>query len=81
MNHHKKEKKDQEKTKDDEYKEGELNEPQAIEKEPSYLRERLYVNDGKIIGDPNQRVKTRSSYRNICEYVAFLSQLEPKNVK
>ena len=42
---------------------------------------RLYVKDGEIIGDPNQRVKTRSSYRNICEYVAFLSNLEPKNVK
>ena len=26
-------------------------------------------------------MKTRSSYKNICEYVAFLSQLEPKNVK
>ena len=38
----------------------------------------LYVNDGKIIGDPNQEV---SSYRNIYEYVAFLSQLEPTNVK
>ena len=55
--------------------------PQYIEKEPSYPKERLYVIDGKIIGDPNKGVKTRSSYKNICEYVAFLSQLEPKNVK
>ena len=55
--------------------------PQYTVKEPNYLRERLYVNDGKIIGDPNQVVKTRSSYRNISKYVAFLSQLEPKNVK
>ena len=45
------------------------------------IQERLYVKDSKIICDPSQRVKTRSSYKNICEYVAFLSQLEPKNVK
>ena len=77
---HEKEK-DQEEIKDDESKEEELNEPQHIEKEPSYPRERLYVKDGKIIGNPSQGVKTRSSYKNICEYVAFLSQLEPKNVK
>ena len=65
--------KNQEEIKDDESKEEELNEPQHIEKEPSYPKERLYVKDGKIIGDPSQAVKTRSSYRNICEYVAFLS--------
>ena len=57
--------KDQKEIKDDESKEWELNEPQYIEKKPSYARERHYVNDGKIIGDPNQGVKTRSSYRNI----------------
>ena len=73
--------KDQEEIKVDELKEEELNEPQYIKKEPSYPKERLYVTDGKIIGDPNQGVKKRSSYRNICEYIAFLSQLEPKNVK
>ena len=33
------------------------------------------------MGDPSQGVKTRSSYKNIYEYVAFLSQLEPKNAK
>ena len=66
---------------DEPSQERELNDPQVIEKELSYPRERLYVNDGKIIGDLNQGVKTKSSYRNICEYVAFLSQLEPKNVK
>ena len=73
--------KDQEEIKGDEPKEKEPNDSQIIEKEPSFPRERLYVNDGKIIGDPNQGVKTKSSYRNICEYVAFLSQLQPKNVK
>ena len=81
MNHHKKWKKDQEEIKDDESKEKELIEPQVIEKEPSYQRERFYVNDSNIIGDPNQGVRTRSSYRNICKYVAFFSQLELKNVK
>ena len=52
-----------------------------MEKEPSFPRERLYVKNGEIIGDPNQGIKTRFSYRNICEYVAFLSNIEPKNVK
>ena len=52
-----------------------------MEKKPSFPRERLYIKYGEIISDPNQKVKTRSSYRNICKYVAFLSQLEPKNIK
>ena len=41
----------------------------------------LYVKDGKIFEDPSQGVKTRSSCRNICAYVAILFHLEPKNVK
>ena len=71
---------DQEEINNEESKEEEINEPKHIDKKPSYPRERLYVKDGKIIGNPSQEVKTRSSYRNIYGYVAFLSQLEPKNV-
>ena len=74
-------KKDQEKVNNDETKEEKLNEPQPLESELNYPRERLYVKDGKIIGDPSQGVKTRSSYRNICECVPFLSHLKPKNVQ
>ena len=32
----------------------------------------------QILGDPLQGVKTRSSLRNICNHLAFLSQIEPK---
>jgi hypothetical protein len=32
-----------------------------------------------IIGDPSQGVTTRSSTKNICANLAFLSQIEPKN--
>ena len=49
---HEKEK-DQEEINYDESKEEELHEPQHIEMEPSYPREKLYVKDGKIIGDPS----------------------------
>ncbi len=31
-----------------------------------------------IIGDPSQGVRTRSSLRNLNDYLAFVSQLEPK---
>ena len=39
-----------------------------------------YVKNGEIIGDPKQGVKTRSSLRNTCNYVAFLSQIKLKNL-
>ena len=32
----------------------------------------------QILGDPSQGVRTRSSMRNICNHLAFLSQIEPK---
>ena len=32
-----------------------------------------------IIGDPSRGITTRNSLRNICENLAFLSQIEPKN--
>ena len=34
----------------------------------------------QILGDPSQGVATRSSLKNICNNVAFLSQIEPKNI-
>ena len=33
-----------------------------------------------ILGNPGERVHTRSSLRNIVNHFAFLSQLEPKNI-
>ena len=61
-------------------KEEELHEPTQVEREKNHPRELTYVKDGEIIGDPRQGVRTRSSLRNTCNYVAFLSQIEPKNV-
>ncbi len=34
-----------------------------------------------ILGDPFQGVISRSSLRNTCKYVAFISCIEPKNIK
>ena len=34
----------------------------------------------QIIGNPSIRVRTRSSLRNICNNLAFISQIEPKNL-
>ena len=35
----------------------------------------------QVIGDPIQGVKTRGALKDTCEYVAYISQLEPKNFK
>ena len=35
----------------------------------------------QILGDPSQGVTTRSSLRNLCNFIAFISQIEPKNFK
>ena len=34
-----------------------------------------------IIGDPSKGVSTRSSIRNVCDYLAFVSQIEPKSIE
>ena len=34
----------------------------------------------QIIGNPSSRIRTRSSLRNIFNYLAFISQIEPKNI-
>ena len=61
-------------------KEEEPHKPTQVERERNHPRELTYVKDGEIIGDPRQGVRTRSSLRNTCNYVAFLSQIEPKNI-
>ena len=33
----------------------------------------------QIIGNPSSRVRIRSSLKNICNNLAFVSQIEPKN--
>ena len=43
-------------------------------------RENSYVDESRILGDVMQGVRTRSHLRNQCEYVAFLSNLEPKSI-
>ena len=34
----------------------------------------------QIIGNPSSGVRTRSSLRNICNNLTFISQIEPKNI-
>ena len=34
----------------------------------------------QIIGNPSSGVRTRSSLGNICNNIAFISQIEPKNI-
>ena len=54
-------------------KEEEPHKSTQVERERNHPRELTYVKDGEIIGDPRQGVRTRSSLRNTCNYVAFLS--------
>ena len=35
----------------------------------------------QIIGDPSQRVKTRSKFRNLNSYLAFVSQIKSKSIE
>ena len=42
------------------------------EKEPSFPRERNYMENNKIMGDSFKGIRTRSSIRNECQYVVFL---------
>ena len=35
----------------------------------------------QILGDPSQGVATRSTRKNICNNLAFHSQIEPKNIE
>ena len=35
----------------------------------------------QIIGDPTQGVRTRSTLRNLDNYLAFVSQIEPKSIE
>ncbi|GMI75421.1 hypothetical protein HRI_001211400 [Hibiscus trionum] len=50
------------------------------EKEVSYPRELNYVKDGEILGDPSKGVTTRSSLK-LMNHIAFISCIEPKNIK
>ena len=34
----------------------------------------------QIIGNPSSGIRTRSSFRNICNNLAFISQIESKNI-
>ncbi|KAK8681104.1 hypothetical protein V6N13_053511 [Hibiscus sabdariffa] len=51
------------------------------EREVAYPREHNYVKGGEILGDPSKGVTTRASLKNTCHHVAFISCIEPKNIK
>ncbi|GMI87468.1 hypothetical protein HRI_002416100 [Hibiscus trionum] len=57
-----------------------LQEMSLEEKEVSYPREYNYVKGGEILGDPSKGVTTHSSLK-MLNNVAFISCIEPKNVK
>ncbi|KAL4366735.1 hypothetical protein GQ457_05G021070 [Hibiscus cannabinus] len=50
------------------------------EREVSNPRELNYVKGGEILGDPSKGVTPRSSLRNTCNFVAFISCIKPKNI-
>ena len=58
-----------------------LNELNQEEKELIFPREIKYMVNNEIMGDRSQGVKTRSSIQNECRFIAFLSQIEPKNIQ
>ena len=52
--------------------------------DPSLPRDWRYANShpkDQIIGDPSQGVKTRSTLRNLDNYLAFVSQIELKSIE
>ncbi|KAK9011528.1 hypothetical protein V6N11_044376 [Hibiscus sabdariffa] len=51
------------------------------EREVAYPRELNYVKGGEILGDPSKGVTTRASLKSTCHHVAFISCIEPKNIK
>ena len=71
---------------DEKYEDESIND-QNIQEQPqdtgNLSREWRYVyNHPKelIIGDPTQGVRTRSSFRDVCNYAAFVSHLELKTI-
>ena len=51
---------------------------------PSLPRDWRYANShpkDQIIGDPSQGVRTRSKFRNLDNYLAFVSQIELKSIE
>ena len=59
--------------------------PQQVQSESSQdlLKEwKFFINHplDQIIGNPSSGVRTKSSLRSICNNLAFISQIEPKNI-
>ena len=50
------------------------------QRNPTFPRERCYVKGNEVLGDPSKGVITRSHAHNVCEFVAFISQIEPKSL-
>ena len=51
------------------------------EREARFPRLRNHVDQGEIIGNPHDGVRTRSFSQNYMNHVAFISHIEPMNVE
>ena len=68
---------EEDKSKDDEHGEVEVETTQSLSKDYKYATNRPKE---LIIGDVSKRVTTRSKLHNICGHYAFISRIEPKNI-
>ena len=47
---------------------------------PKYWKFVINHPQDQIIGNPSSGARTRSSLRNICNNLSFISQIEPRNI-
>jgi hypothetical protein len=71
-------------TSQDAYKEKSMKNASHLEQDQQFPKSWRIVKDhpiDQILGDPSQGVNTRSSLRNVCNNMTFVSEIEPKNIE
>jgi uncharacterized membrane-anchored protein len=71
-------------TSQDSNKEETMKNESHLEQEQQFHKPWRIVEDhpiDQILGDPSQGVNTRSSLRNVCNNIAFVSEIERKNIE